>query len=282
MKVESKGDDQRFQKGAQAYAAYLETPEGRLRSDLAFANLREFLPAVSADEPKFALDIGAGTGDAAIRLAKLGFRVIALDSSQAMLEWAADAAEKAGVADNVILQYGDAARLPELFPAGSFDVVVCHNLLEYVDDPALVLRGAAHALRDPSAILSIVLRNQAGEVLKAAIHSGNLEAAETNLDAEWAVESLYGGQARLFNPVRLQALINAEPLTPIATRGLRVLADYLPPRISRDPCYSQILELERKLGSRPEFAAIARYTHCLARRISSSASSSDDPGENIA
>ena len=62
----------------------------------------------------------------------------------------------------------------------------------------LVLRGAARVLRDTSAILSIVVRNQAGEVFKAAIQAGDLAAAEANLTAEWGFESLYGGKVRLF------------------------------------------------------------------------------------
>ena len=37
-------DRERFQSGAYAYAAHLETPEDRLRLDLAFASLQELLP----------------------------------------------------------------------------------------------------------------------------------------------------------------------------------------------------------------------------------------------
>jgi len=44
MKTGVKGES-RFEYDASRYAAYLETPEGRLRADLAFANLQEFLPA---------------------------------------------------------------------------------------------------------------------------------------------------------------------------------------------------------------------------------------------
>jgi hypothetical protein len=51
-----------------------------------------------------------------------------------------------------------------------------------------------------------------------------------------------------------------------AERGVRVVSDYLPPSVSRNDEYKRILELERKLGRRPEFAAVARYTHCLAHR----------------
>jgi hypothetical protein len=49
-------------------------------------------------------------------------------------------------------------------------------------------------------------------------------------------------------------------------RGVRVVSDYLSPRVPRNHEYERIFELERKLGRRPEFAAVARYTHCLAHR----------------
>lgn len=259
--------DERFQNGAQEYAAYLETFEGRLRADLAFANLEEFLSSSQTNRRIDALDVGCGTGATAVRVAELGFHVTGLDSSQAMLEFARRAAEEAGVADSVTLRHGDAAQVTSLFPAGSFDLVLCDNLLEYVDDPASVLRGAARALRDSSAILSIVVRNQAGEVLKAAIQAGDMTAAEANLTAEWGFESLYGGRVRLFTSYRLQQMLQAASLELIAERGIRVLADYLPPHVSRSSGYARILELERKLGSRSEFAAVARYMHCLARRM---------------
>ena len=54
----------------------------------------------------------------------------------------------------------------------------------------------------------------------------------------------------------------------IAQRGVRIVADYLP-QVSRSADYERIFELEQKLGSRPEYAAVSRYTHCLARCVSS-------------
>ena len=64
---------ERFRSGADKYAAYLETPEGRLRLDLAFANLQEFLPR--GTQSLHALDLGAGTVATAVRLARLGLHV---------------------------------------------------------------------------------------------------------------------------------------------------------------------------------------------------------------
>jgi S-adenosylmethionine-dependent methyltransferase len=265
MNMSASADSERFRSGANKYAAYLETPEGRLRSDLALANLRDFLP-LQAEESLRALDLGCGTGATAVCLARLGIHVTLLDYSPAMLDIAQRAAREAGISEKIVLKQGDAAQLASLFPAESFDVILCHNILEYIEDPGVVLRDAARALRDSSAILSVLVRNQAGEVLKAAIQAGDLDAAENNLTAEWGQESLYGGRVRLFRSDSLLRMLKAASLAMIAERGIRVVTDYLPPAVSRSAEYERILELERKLGSRPEFAAVARYTHYLARR----------------
>src|SRR5262249_13587889 len=140
------------------------------------------------------------------------------------------------------------------------------NILEYVEDPCALLCSAARALRNPSSMISILVRNQAGEVLKAAIQDGDLAAAEHNLTAEWGHESLYGGKVQLFGTETLQAMLAGASLAVTAERGVRILSDYLPPTISCRDDYERIFELERKLGRRPEFVAVARYTHCLACR----------------
>jgi S-adenosylmethionine-dependent methyltransferase len=265
MKEMTANDDlERFGNGAAKYAAYLETPEGQLRLDLAFANLQDFLP--QATRSLVALDVGGGTGAIAVHLAGLGLHVTLLDSSLPMLDFAKRAAREAGVTERIALKHGDVAQLENLFHAGSFDVILCHNLLEYVDDPRAVLRNASRALRDSSSMISILVRNQAGEVLKAAMKDGDLAATKHNLTAEWAHESLYGGRVRLFTAESLQTMLLESSLAVTAERGVRVISDYLPPSVPRNDEYKRIFELERMLGRRPEFAAVARYTHCLAHR----------------
>lgn len=91
-------------------------------------------------------------------------------------------------------------------------------------------------------------------------------AAEQELAAEWGRESLYGRNVRLFTATSLNALLKQASLSVVAHRGVRVFSDYLPPQISRSEEYRRIFELERKLGMRPDFAAVARYKHVLATR----------------
>lgn len=263
--------DKRFltQSDAEKYSAYVSTPEGRLRFELAFANLQDNLPVCESKSALHALDLGCGTGATGVRLARLGIQVTLMDSSAAMLQIAKGAAQEAGVGEKITPRQGDAAEVANLFPAGSFDIVVCHNVLEYVDDPAVVLSAVAEVMRSDSTrlgILSILVRNWAGEVFKAGIREGDLDAAERNLTAGWGYESLFGGRVSLFTQDCMEAMLTKTSLKMNAALGVRVISDYLPARISRESEYSRIFELERKLGSRPEFAAVARYTQYFARR----------------
>ena len=258
-------EENRFESDASRYAAYLETPEGRLRTDLSFANLQDFLPESPGTKVLCALDLGCGTGATALHLARLGIHVTVFDSSPTMLELAERTVVEAGLKEKISVKHGDAAHLAEICEKRSFDIILCHNLLEFVDKPGAVLRGVVHAMRDSSAILSVLVRNQAGEVLKAALQTGDLGAAEHNLTLEWGQESLYGGKVRLFTSESLEEMLKDASLTVTARRGVRVIADYLPSKISRSAEYQRIFELERKLGKRREFFGVARYMQCFAR-----------------
>src|SRR5579863_9198934 len=117
-KISANADFERFRTDAARYANYLETPEGRLRLDLAFANLQEFLPP--ATRSLHALDIGCGTGATAVRLARLGLHVTLLDVSEPMLDFAKGAAREAGVTHRVALKHGNAEQLANLCRSESF------------------------------------------------------------------------------------------------------------------------------------------------------------------
>lgn len=262
--------ENRFENDASRYAAYLETPEGRLRGDLTFANLQEFLPTSTGVNSLRALDVGGGTGAAAVRLARLGVHVTLLDSSLTMLEMAERMIARAGVAEKIVLKHADAAMLANTFQPESFDIIVCHNLLEYADDPRAILCCAMRLMRHSSAIISILVRSQVGEGLKAALQLGDLDAAERNLTSEWGQESLYGSKVRLFTSEALERALTDASLTLTAKRGVRVIADYLPAQISRSAEYERIFNFERRLSIRPEFVGVARYLQYFARRLSPS------------
>jgi len=251
---------------AEKYSSYLKTPAGRLRSELAWETLRRFLPGDASR--RRVLDLGGGTGSTSVQLARMGFQVSLLDSSQNMLGIASKEAEANGVAARISFHHTEASRLRELFEAESFDFVLCHNVLEYLADPATTVAEIARVLRQ-DAVTSILVRNRAGEVFRAAIKLGDWALAKSNLSAETVVDSLYGKPVRVFDPKEVLDMLDGAGLRAVGQYGVRVFSDY---RGSNDPTgkadYQQLLELELILGAQPKFAAIARYTHLIARRSS--------------
>jgi S-adenosylmethionine-dependent methyltransferase len=247
---------------ADKYSEYLKTLFGRLRSDLAWENLQGSLPDPA--HQRRVLDLGGGTGFMSVRLAQKGFQVVLLDSSEEMLAIARRDAEMSGGAEQISFHHADACQLQELFEPESFDVVVCHNLLEFLVDPAAIVGSISYALKKEG-ILSLLLRNRDGEVLKAAIKSSDPELAKKHLSAQTVVDSLYGKPVRLFDPAGVVQMLSKANLEVIAERGVRAFSDY---REVADPdpeTYLRLLETELTLGCQPQFAAIARYIQIIAR-----------------
>jgi S-adenosylmethionine-dependent methyltransferase len=257
---------ERFQE-ADKYAAFLRTTEGRLRLDLGWANLRGFLPA-NAPNCR-ALDIGGGSGAIALRLSDLGFQVALLDVSEAMLALARKEANASESKGRIAFQLGDATRLPELFRPCSFDAIICHNLLEYMEDPLAMLRGLESLVKqDRQSVVSLLVRNRWGEVVKAALKAHDLERAATALRADTVLDSLYGQPVRMFDPEAFREMVEQAGLEILAARGVRVLSDYLECNSLTESAYKQLLEFELLLGAQPQLAAIARYWQIIARPAS--------------
>lgn len=276
--------DERFESGAPAYAAYLQTSEGRLRLDIAWENFLSIInetdtaqfakPDARAASSRRALDLGGGTGTLGLRFAALGWRVAIVDPSAMMLSLAADAAHRQGVGERVTFHQASAEHARECFTPQTFDAALCHNVLEYVPDARAALVALAALIR-AGGFASLVARNRAGEAMRAALKAHDLDEAERALTTAQVNESLYGGPAKLFDRETLGELATGAGFEVVAVRGVRVVADYLPASFSDTAeTYARLLAFERLVGARPEFAAVARYTQIIARRKPATATAS--------
>jgi ubiquinone/menaquinone biosynthesis C-methylase UbiE len=98
------------------------------------------------------LDVGCGTGNFSLELARLGVAVTGIDISEAMLAIARRKAEDAGL--NMELLKADARHLP--FSANSFDKIVSVSALEFAPDLKAVLEECYRILK-PGGRLVIAL-----------------------------------------------------------------------------------------------------------------------------
>ena len=89
------------------------------------------------------IDVGGGSGTRAVPLARLGCTVLVVDSSIDALAILRRRAADAGVADRITAVQADAIALAIAVPPGQADLVLCHHLLETVDDPAAAVAGMA-------------------------------------------------------------------------------------------------------------------------------------------
>ena len=95
--------------------------------------------AAIAGEPKQALDVGTGTGAAALAVARRypGCEVVGVDLSPRMVE-EARARIPAELGGRMLFEVGDAAALP--FESASFDLVTLANMIPFFDELARLVR----------------------------------------------------------------------------------------------------------------------------------------------
>jgi SAM-dependent methyltransferase len=209
------------------------------------------------------VDVGGGTGGFAVPLAEAGHRVTVVDASPDALAALTRRAAEAGVAGRVEAIQGDGDRLAELVPAGSADLILCHSLLEVVDDPADVVGALAATLRSGGA-LSVVVANRAAAVLSRAMN-GHLDAAGALLRDPEGRAGPGDKLRRRFDPPEAAALLGAAGLAVEKIQGVRVVSDLVPGAVAdADP--DTLLAFELAAAELPPYRNIATQLHLYARK----------------
>jgi S-adenosylmethionine-dependent methyltransferase len=246
-----------------------------VRSSLVWDVLSAVLSARAAATGRTALDIvdvGGGTGGLAVPFAVLGHNVTVVDPSPDALAAAQRRAAEAGA--RLTSVQGEAASLDSL--VGPADLVICHNVLEYVDEPAAAMSAIARVLR-PSATVSVLASNAVAAVLHRALAGRFAEArvllisgGTTPLDPP----RTRGLPAPPFPPGRrftlpeLTALLDQAGLRAGEAHGLRIFTGLVPGALlDGDAAATEALRaLEEAAASTPPLRDIAAQLHVLGHR----------------
>ncbi|MEU8710620.1 MULTISPECIES: methyltransferase [unclassified Streptomyces] len=209
------------------------------------------------------LDTGGGSGNFAVPLARLGHRVTVVDPSPNALFALERRAAEAGVADRVKGVQGDVLGLFDVVERGGHDAVLCHGVLEHVDDPAAGVRNTVAALRSEG-VLSLLAAGLGGAVLARAL-AGHFKEARQALgdpDGRWGSGD---PMPRRFTAEQLTGLVEEAGLSVAAVHGVRVFADLVPGvLVDTEPgALDALLKLEAAAAELPAFHAVATQLHVL-------------------
>lgn len=206
------------------------------------------------------LDIGGGTGGFAVGVAELGHQVVVVDPSPDALATLARRSEEAGVADRVRGVQGDLAGLTDLVSVGGADVVLCHGVLEVVDEPSAALRSL-HAVLRPGGSLSLLVSQRHAAVLARAM-AGHFRQAHELLDAATATPP------HRFTSGEIGSLLAEVGFTEPTLHAIRVFSDLVPSSlVDLEPgAATALAALEEAVSTRPEYLTLATQLHALAHR----------------
>lgn len=242
--------------------------KGRIRLAVLSADLNPVVSSLTLNQTAALriLDIGGGLGQLSIKFAQQGHHVTINDISPVMLEQAKSAAMNAGVEDRITWHCGPYQEFVAQSLSGSaqqsFDLVMCHAVLEWLQEPALLVPALAPLVR-PAGYLSLCFYNPVSIVYR------NLVRGNFNRVQQSAAYSADSGSLTPDNPCDIEQVRGwlAQAGFRIATEsGLRVFSDYVMEKRGGNLLPEQVLAMELAYAGREPYKWMGRYLHIVAQK----------------
>lgn len=230
-----------------AYLDYINKPWGRLFYRLVWHQLE--------CSGKRILDFGSGLGITANHLAQCN-DVTAVEPDAEMLE-------------RRLCQYpyrqlaGGIEQLHPM-PDSCYDVILCHNVLEYVEERTGLLREFDRLLK-PGGVLSVVKHGKKGKIMHKAVFENNIDQAMQLLGGGLSVSQQFGA-INEYEVEELQRVL-ADRFVLEKLCGIRTFYGIQPNAYKSDPLWEEkLFRLECAVADDPSYADIAFFQHLLFRK----------------
>jgi len=235
------------------YIKTVEAPWGKMFYDLLFEQLN-ILPA-----PRLKiLDFGSGLGLTSNHFAKW-HDVTAIEPSQEMV----DCRYKQNAYTQII---GDINQLND-FDGGAFDIVFCHNVLEYIEAKEPILKALLRVLKNDG-ILSVVKHTRFGRILHTAVFKNDPQKALSLFEAGANDKNNYLGTQYIYTNEDLIKYVNKHGGRLTKVLGMRTFWALGQDNSIKftDEWYENMLELERAAAEIDEYKQIAFLNHLLFKK----------------
>jgi S-adenosylmethionine-dependent methyltransferase len=252
-----------FDESIDRWVAENDLPWMQLKTEIGLSNLMKHLP----QRPLRILDAGGGSGADSIPLAREGHSVDLLDYSPEMLKVARENAEREKLQAKIRYHAGDVSQLERTFPQPQFDVVLCHNVLQYVADVPNLLSMLSKVLL-PGGILSLISPNRYSMPYATAFLFKNLDEAFRQIDVRTYQNLIFKATVTEYSPEEICAMLPDANLSFDAHYGIRCITDYwgdnetkLKPEV-----WKKIVKLEYALTDRYPYNLLARFWQIVAHK----------------
>lgn len=230
------------------YRQLIEKPWGRMFYDMIYRQID-----LSNDKPLKILDFGAGFCVTAAYYSK-HHTVTAIEPNKEMLDYK--------VKGDYSLVYGGVEMLKG-YDDYSFDVIICHNVLEYAENKEQILKELARILKKGGK-LSVVKHNIAGRIIANAVFGDDPKSALELLNNGDDENSMFGNRNTYSN----ESLIDYVDKLGLSINNIYGIRTFFSLSSNNeikftDEWYSNMLELEMKVCDIDEYKNIAFFNHLI-------------------
>lgn len=232
--------------------------KGKIRLAVLSRDLNDYLN--NQPTPLKVLDIGAGLGQMSLFLAKKGHHCTINDISDAMLAHAKTAADEAGVADRVRFLHCPYQALPDALAGETFDLILCHAVLEWLENPEELMAFIDRHLKAGGAV-SLAFYNPASFVYRNLV-MGNFNHLKAPKPADH-------GSLTPNNPVDYETVAGwflAYSYPILAESGIRTFYDYTTHKRGGLANDEAVIEMELLFSQKMPYRLMGRYLHILAKK----------------
>ncbi|HKT56081.1 MAG TPA: methyltransferase [Microbacterium sp.] len=243
-----------------------DTAKGYVRTAVMHRQLMEHLPPA----PATVLDVGGGAGTQSFPLAAAGHEVTLLDSSPAMLDRARERLARLpdAAAGRVTLLEADGTDAAASVDGRTFDAVLCHGVLGYLDDPAAMVDQLCRCTA-PGGIVSIMTGNARASAVQPALEQRWADALAAFDEREGV--GVLGVRGRADTVAELGELLRAGGVEPLDWYGVWLFADWLEfggttVDVSDPERLRAMAEVEFEAARRDPYRQLSRVFHLLGRK----------------
>ncbi|TLS76955.1 methyltransferase domain-containing protein [Mariprofundus erugo] len=234
--------------------------KGELRMAVIWQHLLDTLPELTAGKPLRILDAGCGLGQMGLKLAELGHELVLADLSATMVQQAQATFAEALPSASVTFIHGPVQML-NVREHGQFDLVLFHAVLEWLAEPKQTLQQLLQLIT-PRGGLSLMFYNRDALIFRNLIR-GNWRKAESEHQ---------GGEGSGLTPYHPHSLADVQAWLAdwqfdlLGRAGVRVIHDYMEPRVHGMRTSEEMVRIELKYARQEPFLYMGRYLHLIARK----------------